>query len=213
MAPITLRVARPDDARALIDIYAPYVLNTAITYEYDVPSVEDFAARITHTLQKYPYLVAERDGELLGYAYLGTYIGRAACDWSAEASIYLRQDARGLGLGRRLYTALEEIAKAQNLCNLNAAIAYPPDGVEDEHLTRNSVDFHAHMGYTMVGEFHGCGFKFGRWYSLVWMEKHLCSHQNDAPPMPVIPFPTLSPEIIATILSAKESNHDKSHSV
>ena len=79
----------------------------------------------------------------------------------------------------------------QNLCNLNAAIAYPTDGVEDDHLTRNSVDFHAHMGYTMVGEFHGCGFKFGRWYSLVWMEKHLCDHSNDAPPAPVIPFPQL----------------------
>ena len=207
MAPITLRVARPDDARALVAIYAPYVLTTAITYEYDVPSVEEFAARIAHTLQKYPYLVAERDGELLGYAYLGTYIGRAACDWSAEASIYLRQDAHGLGLGRRLYTALEEIAKAQHLCNLNAAIAYPSDGVEDEHLTRNSVDFHTHIGYTMVGEFHGCGFKFGKWYSLLWMEKHLCDHRNDAPPMPVIPFPALSPAIVATILSAKESNH------
>ena len=208
-----IRTALLSDAPALLAIYAPYIEKTAITFEYDVPFPDEFRQRMQKTLQKYPYLVAERDGELLGYAYLGTYIGRAACDWSAEASIYLRQDAHGLGLGRRLYTALEEIAKAQNLCNLNAAIAYPPDGVEDEHLTRNSVDFHAHMGYTMVGEFHGCGFKFGRWYSLVWMEKHLCSHQNNAPPMPVIPFPTLSLEIIATILSAKESNLDESHSV
>ncbi|MBQ8717653.1 MAG: GNAT family N-acetyltransferase [Clostridia bacterium] len=200
MSTITLRIARPSDAAALIDIYAPYVLTTAITYEYEVPSVENFTARIQKTLQTYPYIVAERDGELLGYAYLSTYIGRAACAWSAEASIYLRSDAHGLGLGRRLYTALESVARAQNLCNLNAAIAYPTDGVEDDHLTRNSVDFHAHMGYTMVGEFHGCGFKFGRWYSLVWMEKHLCDHSNDAPPAPVIPFPQLPEAEVERIL-------------
>ena len=114
MSTITLRIARPSDAAALINIYAPYVLTTAITYEYDVPSLEDFTARIERTLQKFPYIVAERDGELLGYAYLSTYIGRAACAWSAEASIYLRSDAHGLGLGRRLYTALESVARAVN---------------------------------------------------------------------------------------------------
>ena len=112
---VRIRIASPADAEALRSIYAPYVENTAITFEYEVPSLEDFQLRIRRTLQRYPYLAAERDGEILGYAYTGAFVGRAAYDWAAETSIYLREDMRKQGLGRRLYQVLEHISRAQNI--------------------------------------------------------------------------------------------------
>ena len=96
---ITLRMAVPDDAKALVAVYAPYVLHTAVTYEYEVPSVEEFRSRIEHTLENYPYVVAEVDGEIAGYAYTGRLGVRAAFAWAAETSIYLREDCHGLGIG------------------------------------------------------------------------------------------------------------------
>lgn len=111
-----VRVAEEKDAEQILAVYAPYIAHTAITFEYDTPSLTEFRGRITHTLEKYPYLVAEQDGEILGYAYAGTFIGRSACDWAAEASIYLRGDCRRAGLGRRLYGALEAVCRAQHSC-------------------------------------------------------------------------------------------------
>lgn len=185
---IAIRCANPQDAEALVKIYAPYVEKTAITYEYEVPTVENFRKRIENTLQKYPYLVAVREGEILGYAYTGTFIGRAAADWAVETSIYIKENQVKTGAGRMLYQELEDISRAQNILNLNAAIATSED--EDEHLTRNSIQFHEHMGYTLVGEFHKCGYKFGKWYNLTWMEKWLDVHSETT--KKVIPFPELS---------------------
>ncbi len=184
---IDIRVARPEDAEELLAVYAPYVTKTAITFEYEVPGLEEFQERIRRTLQRYPYLVAQKDGELLGYAYTGAFVGRAAYDWSAEVSIYLKEDRRKMGIGRRLYQELERISKAQNITNLNACIGYPEK--EDEHLTMNSIQFHAHMGYEMVGVFHKCGYKFGTWYNMAWMEKIIKEHEKS--PEPVISFPEL----------------------
>ena len=103
MDTITIRTAAVDDAAALLAIYAPYVEQTAITFEYEVPSLEEFQGRIAHTLRRYPYIVAVENGEILGYAYTGPFGERAAYSWSVETSIYLRQDVRGKGLGKRLY--------------------------------------------------------------------------------------------------------------
>ncbi len=192
---VLIRPASPEDAPALLDIYTPYVRETAITFEYDVPSPEEFRARIRGTLERYPYLAAESGGALLGYAYAGPFHSRAAYGWSAEASIYLRRDKRKLGLGRRLYGALEDLCRAQGIRNLNACAACPEK--EDAYLTWNSVEFHAHMGFRLIGQFRQCGYKFGTWYNMAWMEKHLGDHP--AEPGPVIPFPALSPEQIITI--------------
>ena len=169
-----IRTATPMDAPALLALYAPYVQQTAITFEYDVPTVEEFSLRISQVLQKYPYLVAQRDGELLGYAYAGSFNERAAYDWAVETSVYVGQDKKKQGIGGRLYQALEQTLGEQGILNLNACIAYPE--VEDEYLTHNSVQFPRHLGYRLVGEFHQCGYKFGRWYNMVWMEKHIGSH-------------------------------------
>lgn len=171
---VRIRIAVPEDAEALLKIYGSYVEKTAVTFEYEVPSAAEFAERIRRTLKKYPYLAAEQDGEIIGYAYAGTFHERAAYDWAVETSIYVRQDKKGAGIGRALYHALEQALLRQNILNVNACIAYPAQ--EDEYLTKDSVFFHKKLGYRMAGEFYDCGYKFGRWYHMVWMEKHLGIH-------------------------------------
>lgn len=175
MNQINIRSVSVKDAEELLNIYAYYVENTAITFEYDVPTLELFAKRIENTLKKYPYLVVEKDGEILGYAYAGVFKDRAAYDWSAETTIYLKHDAVKCGLGRILYKALEKEMKERGFLNLYACIGYPVD--EDEYLTKNSAQFHEHLGYEKVGEFHKCGYKFGRWYNMIWMEKIIGEHK------------------------------------
>lgn len=176
---IIIRIASPDDAKALLSIYAPYVEKTAITFEYSVPSVEEFAGRIEKTLSKYPYLVAQRGSEILGYAYAGVFKGRPAYDWSVETTIYVDRNKRKTGVGRLLYEALEKVLKVQNITNLYACIGYPEK--EDEYLTKNSVEFHEHLGFRLVGEFNKCGYKFKRWYNMVWMEKIISAHEEKQP--------------------------------
>lgn len=181
---IRVRVATERDAAALLQIYAPYVRKTAITFEYETPSVQEFTERITHTLRRYPYLVAEKNGEIVGYAYADAFKTRAAYDWAVETTVYVARDCKRQGIGRILYAALERALAAQHILNLNACIAFPE--IEDAYLTRGSVAFHERLGYRMVGTFHQCGYKFGRWYDMVWMEKHLGAHVSD--PVPVKPF-------------------------
>lgn len=172
---ITIREAATEDAARLLEIYAYYVEKTVITFEYDVPSLEEFEERIRRIKSRYPYLVIEKDGVIKGYAYAGVFKDRAAYDRCCEMTIYLEHGAAGEGLGRKLYEALEEALKAQGILNLYACIGYPD--VPDEYLDYNSAQFHAHMGYTKVGTFHQCGYKFGRWYSMIWMEKMIGEHK------------------------------------
>lgn len=174
---IHIRVASVDDAEALLAIYAPYVVKTAITFEYEVPSLDEFRGRICHTLQKYPYLVAEEKGKILGYAYVGPFHDRAAYDWAVETSIYVDENLRRSGVGGKLNRALEAVCKAMGILNMEACIGVPE--VEDEHLTRNSEEYHTHIGYRLVGEFYKCGYKFGRWYNMVWMEKLIGEHKDE----------------------------------
>ena len=131
--------------------------------------------------------LAEENGEILGYAYGSAFHPRAAYGWCAEMSIYVRHDRRGSGAGGRLYRALESLLAEMGILNLNACIAVPQK--EDEYLTNASVDFHKHFGYKRVGMFHRCGYKFNRWYHMVWMEKAIAEHPET--PEPVIWFPEL----------------------
>ncbi|NCC08805.1 MAG: GNAT family N-acetyltransferase [Clostridia bacterium] len=172
MSNIKITPAAPSDARELLEIYAPYVLNTAISFEYDVPSEQEFAARIEKTLQFYPYILAKDGDEIIGYAYTSRFHPRAAYDWNAETSVYLKQTCKGRGVGKLLCTALEEISRRQNIIALDACIAVPHSH-PDAHLDFNSRDFHAHIGYKELGRFPQCGYKFGTWYDMVWMEKTL----------------------------------------
>lgn len=185
-----IRVATVEDAAQLLEIYRPYVEQTAITFEYEVPSVEEFRHRIETVLARYPYLVYEQDGKIFGYAYVGPFHERAAYDWAVETSIYVRMDDRKQGIGHLLYEKLEEILKKQGILNLNACIAYPKR--EDAHLTTGSIAFHERMGYQVAGHFHSCGYKFDTWYDMVWMEKHIGEHEKGQ--RPVLPFPELRKE-------------------
>ncbi len=171
-----IRSATVEDAERLLEIYGYYVKNTAISFEYEVPSPEEFANRIAVTLEKYPYLVLEEDGRIKGYSYAGVFKGRAAYDHCCEVTIYLDHEAKGKGYGKALYYALEEELQKRGMINLYACIGDPI--TEDEYLTRNSEQFHRHMGYTKVGEFHKCGYKFDRWYNMIWMEKFIAEHNS-----------------------------------
>lgn len=182
---VTIRIAREEDAPALLHIYAPYVKDTAITFEYDAPSEAEFRARIRRVQERYPYLVAESGGEVLGYAYVGAFKERAAYDWAVETSVYVDRARRRDGVGGRLYARLEECLRVQGILNLNACIAYPEP--EDEYLTQDSVKFHERLGYRMAGRFHRCGYKFGRWYDMVWMEKEIGPHLAQQPPIRSFP--------------------------
>ena len=166
-----IRSVTPSDAQALADIYAPYVLQTAITFETIPPDAAEFRARIAHISQIYPFLVAEENGHILGYAYASTFIARQAANPSAETSIYIDRKSRGQGLGRALYDALEDACRNQGLVNLLAAIAAPngPSTIVDEA----SQNFHAHLGYKKVAHFDRVGYKMGEWIDLVWMQKRL----------------------------------------
>ena len=181
---ITIRTASVKDAPKLLEIYEYYVKHTAITFEYEVPSLVEFENRIETTLQNYPYLVAEVDGEIAGYIYAGRFRARAAYDWSAATSVYLNQKYHRLGIGRRLYEKLEELLQRQNVINVYAGVADPVE--EDEYLTRNSERFHEAMGYRTVARFQACGSKFGRWYN--WLEMEKIIGERTSPPKAFVPF-------------------------
>ena len=179
---MTIRTATPDDAEALLSIYRPYVENTAISFEYDVPTIEEFRQRIEKTLAHYPYLVAvdsttdttgsdNQTGRIVGYAYAGQFQERAAYHFSAEASIYIDQDWRGQGIGRALYSELEKKLQAQGIHNLYACVTWIDQ--PNHYLTHQSPEFHEHMGFRRCAHFHKCGFKFGLWFDVIWLEKML----------------------------------------
>lgn len=157
------------DAERILEIYAYYVRNTAISFEYDVPTLAIFKNRIQEVAKKYPYLVIEKDGMILGYAYAAPFHERAAYSRCSELSIYLAPESQKCGYGRKLYDELERRLRGMGILNLYACIAYTQK--DDEYLDKNSAQFHAHMGFTQVGYFHRCGYKFGRWYDMIWMEK------------------------------------------
>ena len=171
---ITIRTSVPDDAEQILVIYAPYVRDTAISFEYEIPTMEEFSARIENTLKKYPYFVAESGKEIVGYSYAGAFKVQAAYNRAVETSIYVKMGKRHAGIGAKLYERLEEALKVQGILNLNACIAYT--NTFDPHLTNDSVMFHERLGYQMVAHFHKCGYKFQHWYDMVWMEKLIGEH-------------------------------------
>lgn len=194
----TVRRAVLADAERILEIYDYYVINTAVTFEYDTPSREEFKKRMERTMSRYPYLVIEKDGVIQGYACAGPFIGRAAYDWSCETTIYLDHSALKCGMGRKLYGALETALRMMGIRNLYACVACPE--TNDKYLTMNSADFHAHMGFVKTGEFRKCGYKFSRWYNMIWMEKIIGKH-------PVHPeMVTGFPELKVSIRTAGQSD-------
>lgn len=166
-----IRPATTDDAERLAEIYGYYVENTAVSFEYDPPTADEFRGRIARTLEHYPYLAAVCGGKITGYCYAREFVGRAACAHCVEVSVYVARDGRRSGVGRALYGEMERQLRGRGIHNVYASIAFADE--EDEYLTHDSVRFHGRMGYTQVARFHRCGCKFGRFYDLIWVEKFL----------------------------------------
>lgn len=192
----TIRMATVEDAPALLKIYLPYVRTTAITFELEDPTLEDFAARIAKTLQAYPYIVAVEDDKIIGYAYASPFRPRAAYLHSIETSIYMDMEYRGRGMGRRLYNALGDLLVLQNVYNMEACIAHCEPA--DEYVPATSRLFHEHLGFRLAGKFVKCAHKFNRWYDMIWMEKILGDHVAD--PEPFLPLPKVDPKKIEAVL-------------
>lgn len=186
-----IRSAVPDDAAQIARIYGYYVENTAVSFEYLPPTEDEIRSRILRYRQRYPYLCAEQDGALVGFAFAHAFRERPAYDYAAETSIYIRHDMRRSGVGRLLYDALEAGLKGMGVTNLYACIAVP-DG-DDPHLTNASPLFHERLGYRVCGTFYNCGRKFGRWYTMIWMEKIIGGFADDPPPL--VPYPAVENEI------------------
>ena len=184
----SIRKALPADAVELLGIYAPYIERTAVTFEYTVPSPFEFRQRIEATLEKYPWLVAcDSAGKALGYAYAGKLKQRAAYAWAAELSVYVDVASRRTGIGSALYAELQRLLKLQNVTNLYACITY--SDIEDELHDNSSQRFHEKEGFAKIAHFHNCGFKFARWWDMIWMEKFITPHH--AVPQPFVPFPKI----------------------
>lgn len=176
-----IRDAKLSDAPRLLEIYSYYVKNTAITFEYNVPSLEEFRHRMKNITLRYPYIVLEADGKVMGYAYAGSFIAAPPTIGHAKGSVYLDRTAKKLGFGRKIYEAMEQRLKDMGILNLYACIGYIDK--EDEYLNHNSADFHTHLGYKTVGTFKKCGYKFGRWYDMIWMEKCIGTHTDTPAPV------------------------------
>ena len=159
-----IRIATEADVPAMLAIYAPYIVTTTHTFEYEVPTQEEFLQRFRRLTAQFPWLVWEEDGKVLGYAYGSAPFERAAFGWCAEASIYLAPEAQGRGIGRKLYAVLEALLRLQGYTKVYALVT---------SANRPSVDFHLAVGYTLTATLPDCGFKLGRWHGLHWLEKPL----------------------------------------
>ena len=166
-----------EDAEELLSIYAPYVRDTAISFEYEVPSLSEFQNRIRNISSILPYIKAIEAGEILGYAYADKFKSRKAYDWSVEVTVYVRKNSRRLGVGKALYQALEASLKRIGVLNMNACIAFPKE--KNVHLSKDSFCFNEKMGFQLVGTFHNSGYKFHTWYDMIWMEKMIGKHQKN----------------------------------
>jgi L-amino acid N-acyltransferase YncA len=195
----TLRLAQVADAEALLKVYAPFVASedralSDVSFEYEVPDVAEFAERIKNISAGYPYIVCEQEGKAIGYVYAHPYIQRAAYQWGAEVTIYLAPAGQGRGLGRVMYTLLEDLLRLQGVVTLYSCIT-----ASNEH----SVGMHTAMGYKIIGTFNSTGFKHGHWLDMVWMEKVIAQHPKT--PQPVKTIGELPQAVVAKLLHEAES--------
>lgn len=177
---MSIRHATEADIPAMLNIYDYFVTQTAVSFEYVTPSQETFLQRWKEHTATYPWLVWEEDGRVLGYAYAGRVFERAAYAWNSEISCYLAEEARGRGIGRRLYAETEAILTRQGVRKLFAVIT---------SANAPSLAFHRALGYKECARFSQVGFKLGQWYDVIWMEKQLQPlGAPEAPPAPWINF-------------------------
>lgn len=177
-----LRVASVQDAASCLAIYRPHVETGTTSFETVVPTKSEFTSRIETLLPRFPWLIAEAETGVLGYAYAGPHRARQAYQWCAEVSVYVRPEAHRKGVARCLYEALFEHLRRQNYVNAFAGVTLPNDA---------SVAFHTSMGFESVGIYRGIGFKFGAWRDVGWWQKRLAHPAEPAQPASPIPFSDL----------------------
>jgi phosphinothricin acetyltransferase len=182
---LRIRLATIDDARDVHAIYAPFVRDTAVSFELEPPDVGQMRERIGDTLATHPWLVLERDGAIAGYAYAGKHRERLGYRWSADVSCYVHPDFQRRGLGRALYIALLRVLRAQGYYNAYAGIALP---------NAASVALHESVGFRAVGVFREAGFKLGRWHDVGWWGCRLL--EPPAMPAPPTPLNELGPRVL-----------------
>ncbi|PKB81316.1 MAG: GNAT family N-acetyltransferase [SAR202 cluster bacterium Io17-Chloro-G9] len=170
----TIRLAREEDAGQMLDIYAPIVRNTAISFELEPPAVEEFKNRVTESLGVAPWLVCESDGSVFGYAYAGRHRAREAYQWSVEVSVYVAESQHRQGVGRALYTSLIACLRVQGFQNAYAGITLPNPA---------SVALHESLAFQPVGVYRNVGYKLGEWHSVGWWELALHDHSAPADPL------------------------------
>jgi L-amino acid N-acyltransferase YncA len=175
-----IRIAEPVDAAEIVAIYAPYILHTSTSFEYDVPTVDEFAARIENGLRTFPWLVCEHGGSITAYCYASHHRERKAYQWSLETSVYVKEDFHGKGVALTLYDALFELLKKQGFVNAYAGISQP---------NPRSVAFHMKCGFTNVGLYEKVGYKAGNWHDVLWM--HLMLSEPPIKPEHPLPFSML----------------------
>ena len=168
---LNIRLATPADAQAILDIYAPYVRNTTLTFDSTVPTIEAFTDKVRKILDMYPFLVSTCDDKVVGFAYAVESRTRDAYKWNVELSIYLDENYHRRGIATALYTALFQILRTQGFVNMYAVIALPNEA---------SVALHRRFGFNQVGVFESTGFKFGRWLDIIWMHHRIDGALNPA---------------------------------
>jgi len=169
-----IRFATEDDALALLEIYNQYI-DTTVTFEYVLPSEEEFQRRIREYSEMYPYLVCVEGEKIVGYVYAHRGMERAAFQWNAEISIYLDKDYRGYGLGKKLYAMIIEILQLQGVKTVYGSVSSP---------NPRSVKLHEEMGFHFLGAYHNTGFKAGKWCDLMWFEKQIGEYEIN--PLPIM---------------------------
>jgi L-amino acid N-acyltransferase YncA len=170
---IEIRLATIHDAPAIREIYSPNILKAAISFETEVPSIEEIENRVETILQKYPWIVCEVDGKIAGYVYASKHRDREAYQWSCECSIYMHNDFKGKGIGKELYQLLFEILKLQGFGNVYAGITLPNNG---------SVSIHESCGFKHLATYENIGYKFGNWHSVGWWKLQINDYDLQPPP-------------------------------
>jgi phosphinothricin acetyltransferase len=184
-----IRAVSPADVEQMLDIYAPFITENAVSFEIRVPSVDEFTLRVANYTRTHPWLIAEMNGRVIGYAYASPYRERQAYQWSAECSVYVHESHRKSGVATALYTALFNICGSMGFRNLYAIITLPNE---------RSVSFHQKLGFEKVGVFKDVGFKMGRWHDVLWM--HYKTGEPDTSRAPLL-FSSLSEEEVRQMLS------------
>ena len=183
------RMASEEDTPEIHAIYKPYVTNSAITFEVEVPTVEEFGQRIRSISAEYPYIVCLSDRGMAGYAYAHRHMERVAYQWNAELSVYIDSGSQGCGIGRRLYAALIAILTLQNVKNVYGGVTSPNE---------KSERLHESLGFTKLGTYRKTGYKCGAWHDVIWFEKAVGAHNLN--PAPFTPIHDVDRTAIANIL-------------